>query len=144
MAGWSAPLPSAAIVYNEIKTLYLAADHKYNSGLFHFDPNDKSRPDADTLSLDIRIGDGILRKIIADLYPPKSRYQFSVISADILGQVYERFLGKVIKVRSDDIETSVTVEEKPEVRKAADYGGFRFPLELSKFQHIACYMPRHH
>ena len=87
--------------YNEIKTLYLAADRKYNSGLFHFDPNDKSRPDADTLSLDIRIGDGILRKIIADLYPPKSRYQFSVISADILGQVYERFLGKVIEVRSD-------------------------------------------
>ena len=104
--------------YNEIKTLYLAADRKYNSGLFHFDPNDKSRPDADTLSLDIRIGDGILRKIIADLYPPKSRYQFSVISADILGQVYERFLGKVIEVRSDGIETAVTVEEKPDVRKA--------------------------
>ena len=104
--------------YNEIKTLYLDADRKYNSGLFHFDPADKSRPDADTLSLDIRIGDGILRKIIGDLYPPKSRYQFSVISADILGQVYERFLGKVIEVRSDDIETTVTVEEKPEVRKA--------------------------
>ena len=104
--------------YNEIKTLYLAADRKYNSGLFHFDPNDKSRPDADTLSLDIRIGDGILRKIIADLYPPKSRYQFSVISADILGQVYERFLGKVIEVRSDAFKTAVTVEEKPEVRKA--------------------------
>ena len=104
--------------YNEIKTLYLDADRKYNSGLFHFDPADKSRPDADTLSLDIRIGDGILRKIIGDLYPPKSRYQFSVISADILGQVYERFLGKVIEVRSDGETTNVTVEEKPEVRKA--------------------------
>ena len=104
--------------YNEIKTLYIAADRKYNSGLFHFDPKDKSRPDADTLSLDIRIGDGILRKIIADLYPPKSRYQFSVISADILGQVYERFLGKVIEVRVVDEKTKVTVEEKPEVRKA--------------------------
>ncbi len=104
--------------YNEIKTLYLDADRKYNSGLFHFDPSDKSRPDADTLSLDIRIGDGILRKIIGDLYPPRSRYQFSVISADILGQVYERFLGKVIEVHSDGETTSVTVEEKPEVRKA--------------------------
>ncbi len=104
--------------YNEIKTLYLDADRKYNSGLFHFDPSDKSRPDADTLSLGIRIGDGILRKIIGDLYPPRSRYQFSVISADILGQVYERFLGKVIEVHSDGETTSVTVEEKPEVRKA--------------------------
>ncbi len=105
-------------VYARIKRLYLNADRKYNSGLFHFDPADKSRPDADTLSMDIFIVDNVLRKIISDLYPPKSRYQFSVISADILGQVYERFLGKVIEVRSDSHETRVTVEEKPEVRKA--------------------------
>ncbi|MCY3833659.1 MAG: N-6 DNA methylase [Chloroflexi bacterium] len=105
-------------VYNAIKTLYLAAGKRYNSGLFHFDPTDKSRPDADTLSLEIYIVDNVLRRIIGDLYPPKSRYQFSVISADILGQVYERFLGKVIEVRSDDVETRVTVEEKPEARKA--------------------------
>ncbi|MDE2857006.1 MAG: Eco57I restriction-modification methylase domain-containing protein, partial [Chloroflexota bacterium] len=105
-------------VYTEIKKLYLAADKRYNSGLFHFDPADTTRPDADTLSLEIYIVDNVLRKIIADLYPPKSRYQFSVISADILGQVYERFLGKVIEVRSDEVKTEVAVEEKPEVRKA--------------------------
>ncbi|MDE2777880.1 MAG: Eco57I restriction-modification methylase domain-containing protein [Chloroflexota bacterium] len=105
-------------VYNQIKTLYLAADKRYNSGLFHFDPADKSRPDADTLSLEIYIVDSVLRRIIRDLYPPKSRYQFSVISADILGQVYERFLGKVIEARSDGETTVVTVEEKPEARKA--------------------------
>ncbi len=35
--------------------------------------------------------------------------------ADILGQVYERFLGKAIQVQPD---RSVVVEEKPEVRKA--------------------------
>ena len=105
-------------IYREIKTLYRAADQRYNSGLFHFDPQDKSRPNADTLSMDIYIVDQVLRKIIGDLYPPRSRYQFSVISADILGQVYERFLGKVIETRSDGHETSVHVEEKPEVRKA--------------------------
>jgi len=105
-------------VYSAIKTLYRAADKRYNSGLFHFDPTDKSRPDADTLSLEIYIVDNVLRRIIGDLYPPRSRYQFSVISADILGQVYERFLGKVIEVRSDGESTAVTVEEKPEVRKA--------------------------
>ena len=105
-------------VYAQIKKLYLAADRRYNSGLFHFDPADKSRPDADTLSLDIYIVDNVLRRIINRLYPPESRYQFSVISADILGQVYERFLGKVIEVRSDGESTDVTVEEKPEVRKA--------------------------
>ena len=105
-------------VYNQIKQLYLAADKRYNSGLFHFDPADKSRPDADTLSLEIYIVDSVLQRIIRDLYPPKSRYQFSVISADILGQVYERFLGKVIEVRSDGETTEVAVEEKPEARKA--------------------------
>ena len=105
-------------IYREIKQLYRAADRRYNSGLFHFDPADKTRPDADTLSLEIYIDDNVLRKIIRDLYPPKSRYQFSVISADILGQVYERFLGKVIEVHSDGETTNVTVEEKPEVRKA--------------------------
>ncbi len=105
-------------VYNRIKRLFLAADRRYNSGLFHFDPNDKTRPEADTLSLDIHIVDKVLRQIIHALYPPQSRYQFSVISADILGQVYERFLGKVIEVRSQKHETRVTVEEKPEVRKA--------------------------
>ena len=105
-------------VYAKIKQLYRAADRRYNSGLFHFDPADSSRPDADTLSMEIYIGDEVLRRIINKLYPPESRYQFSVISADILGQVYERFLGKVIEVRSARHETRVTVEEKPEVRKA--------------------------
>ena len=105
-------------VYAALKKLYLAADQRYNSGLFHFDPQDTSRPNADTLSLEIYIVDNVLRKIIRALYPPQSRYQFSVISADILGQVYERFLGKVIEVRSSQHETRVTVEEKPEVRKA--------------------------
>ena len=70
-------------VYNEIKQLYRSADKKYNSGLFHFDPADKTRPDADTLSMEIYIVDNVLRKIIRDLYPPVSLYQFSVISAEM-------------------------------------------------------------
>ncbi|MCY3867104.1 MAG: N-6 DNA methylase [Chloroflexi bacterium] len=107
-------------VYDEIKRLYLQADEDYNSGLFHFDPADKARPkaQADTLSLEIYIVDNVLRNIIRDLYPPKSQYQFSVMPADILGQAYEKFLGKVIQVDSDGEATTVTVEEKPDVRKA--------------------------
>ena len=105
-------------VYEKIKNLYRAADRKYNSGLFHFDPSDDSRGAPDKLSMDIYIPDNVLQQIIFALYPPQSRYEFSVIAADILGQVYERFLGKVIEVRSADHETRVAVEEKPEVRKA--------------------------
>ncbi len=105
-------------VYEKIKNLYRAADKKYNSGLFHFDPSDDSRGAPDKLSMDIYIPDNVLQQIIFALYPPQSRYEFSVIAADILGQVYERFLGKVIEVRSEKHETRVVVEEKPEVRKA--------------------------
>ena len=105
-------------VYKKLKDIYVEADRKYNSGLFHFDAADDSRPNPDKLSMEIYIPDSILRPIILDLYPPKSRYQFSVIAADILGQAYERFLGNVIEVRSDKYETTVAVREKPQVRKA--------------------------
>ncbi len=40
---------------------------------------------------------------------------FREIPADILGQVYERFLGKVIRLTAGH---QAKVEEKPEVRKA--------------------------
>lgn len=35
------------------------------------------------------------------LYYPESPYEFSVLSADILGNVYEQFLGKVIRLTAD-------------------------------------------
>ena len=93
--------------YSEIKRLFHEADDKYNSGLFDFR--------ADALSLQIHISDEALRGIISQLYYPESPYEFSAIPADILGQVYERFLGKVIQLSSAG---GVRIEEKPEVRKA--------------------------
>ena len=41
--------------------------------------------------------------------------EFSVMPADVLGQVYEQFLGKVIRLTAGH---QAKVEEKPEVRKA--------------------------
>lgn len=101
--------------YDELCELFKRADTKYNSGLFHF-KNEKeviSRPDDLTLSL--AIDDKILKDIISNLYYPKSPYAFLYIPSDILGQVYERFLGKVIRLTAGH---SAKVEEKPEVRKA--------------------------
>ena len=99
-------------VYDELKILFNEADDKYNSGLFHFG-NEARASEPDTLSLRIHIPDAPLRRIISSLYFPTSPYEFSALSADILGQVYEQFLGKVI-----EISGGVRVEEKPEVRKA--------------------------
>ena len=102
-------------VYEELCELFKRADTKYNSGLFHF-KNEKeviSRPDDLTLSLGI--DDKVLKDIISNLYYPKSPYAFLYIPSDILGQVYERFLGKVIRLTTGH---QAKVEEKPEVRKA--------------------------
>ncbi len=101
-------------VYEELKILFNEADDKYNSGLFHFGVDSRAS-DPDQLSLSIHIPDDPLRHIIKNLYFPFSPYEFSVLSADILGQVYEQFLGKVIELSGGG---AVRVEEKPEVRKA--------------------------
>ena len=102
-------------VYEELKILFREADDKYNSGLFHFNPDSARASEADNLSMKIKLASAPLRSIIRELYPWQSLYQFSVIPADILGQVYERFLGKVIEL-SEDGQAQVT--DKPEVRKA--------------------------
>lgn len=96
-------------VYHELKILFQEADDKYNSGLFHFARG------GDQLSLKMRLSNEPLRQIISSLYYPASPYEFSVLPADILGQVYERFLGKVIELSSGG---QARVADKPEVRKA--------------------------
>ncbi len=102
-------------VYGDLLALFRQADRKYNSGLFHFNP-EKGRPTyPDTLTPAIRVDDKPLKDVLADLYYPRSPYAFKYIPADILGQVYERFLGKVIRLTAGH---QARVEEKPEVRKA--------------------------
>jgi len=102
--------------YRRLFELFRKADDRYNSGLFHFRA-EKERPgeSIDTLTSNINVDDKVLRDIIKNLYYPDSPYEFSVLPADILGQVYERFLGSVIRLTSGH---RAVVEEKPEVRKA--------------------------
>ena len=101
-------------VYEELKILFNEADDKYNSGLFHFGKENRAS-DPDHLSLDAHLSNEPLRAIIDNLYYPNSPYEFSVLPADILGQVYERFLGKVIELSGTGM---AQVTDKPEVRKA--------------------------
>jgi hypothetical protein len=108
-------LTNGSQVYPRLVALFRDADNRYNSGLFHFS-HERGRAEApDTLTPALRLSDPHLKKIILSLYYPQSPYEFSVLPADILGQVYEQFLGKVI-VRKSRI--SAVVEEKPEVKKA--------------------------
>jgi len=93
--------------YRRLKEIFYHADDKYNSGLFDFK--------ADRLTPELKVDDKPLKDIFKTLYYPESPYEFSVLSADILGHVYEQFLGKVIRLTEGH---RAKVEEKPEVRKA--------------------------
>jgi predicted type IV restriction endonuclease len=104
-----------ARVYEQLCVLFRRADDRYNSGLFHF-RREKGRPEPpDELSLKLVIDNKLLKDILKSLYYPDSPYEFSVLPADILGQVYEQFLGKVIRLTSGH---RAVVEDKPEVKKA--------------------------
>ncbi len=100
-------------VYPRLLDIFHHADARYNSGLFHFGA-EAGRDAPDDITPHLTIDDRPLREIIASVYYPESPFEFSVFPADILGQVYEQFLGKVIRVSGKTAQ----VEDKPEVKKA--------------------------
>jgi hypothetical protein len=102
-------------VYERLGDVFRRADYKYNSGLFHFEREHGRAEAPDELTLTLEVGDQVLRDIIGGLYYPESPYEFSVFPPEILGQVYEQFLGKVIRLTASH---QAKVEDKPEVRKA--------------------------
>ena len=114
-------------VYRRLVDLYHHADNRYNSGLFHFSKEKGREETPDEWTPALRIEDGTLQEIFRRLYYPDSPYEFSVLPGSILGQVYERFLGNVIRL---DENRKVTVEAKPDVRKAG--GVFYTPEYITK------------
>jgi hypothetical protein len=115
-------------IHGRLGRLFRYADAKYSSGLFH-PRGDRSRaPEAAGGSpRRVTVGDEPLKTIIRELYDPDSPYEFSAVPLEILGQVYERFLGKEIKLTARGAE----VEEKPLVRKAG--GVFYTPAPIVRF-----------
>jgi hypothetical protein len=65
-------------------------------------------------SEDLVVGDEWLANFIDDLTADDEGYNFADIKVEILGDAYERFLGKVLRPQG----RGATIEEKPEVRKA--------------------------
>ena len=101
--------------YTKLCALFLDADERYNSGLFHFreEKGNPEMPDGYTLTL--TIDDKVLKDLIKRLYYPDCPFEFSVLPTAILGHVYEQFLGKVIRLTEGH---QAKVEYKPEVKKA--------------------------
>lgn len=103
-------------IYKNLVTGFENADDKYNSGIFDFK--------TDKLTGNLIIDDKILKEIIVNIYWPNCPYDFAIIKIEILGNVYEQFLGKTIRLTETH---QAKVEEKPEVRKA---GGIYYTPEF--------------
>lgn len=56
----------------------------------------------------------VVRDIIRELDPNHSPYDLSVLPVEILGTIYERFLGRLVRTTDHQVK----IEEKPEVKKA--------------------------
>ena len=95
----------AGDTFNALMGELRRADGFYDSGIFRL---------LDDEPLGIRISDETLRNIISELYYPQSPYTFSVVETEVLGQIYEQFLGEVISVSDGAIE----IVRKPEMREA--------------------------
>jgi hypothetical protein len=115
-------------VYARLKEVFQKADDRYNSGLFHFKKEPDRIEEPDRLTPGLVIEDKTLKDIFKHLYYPDSPYEFSVLGADILGSVYERFLGKVIRLTEGH---HAKIEEKPEVKKAG--GVFYTPTYIVQY-----------
>jgi predicted type IV restriction endonuclease len=115
-------------IYPHLIKIYEKADEKYNSGLFHFKKERERSTPPDEITLKLTIDDKVLKDIIKHIYYPESPYEFSVLRPEILGNVYEQFLGKVIRLTEGH---RAKVEEKPEVKKAG--GVYYTPVYIVEY-----------
>ena len=86
--------------FNSLIKKFKGADKKYNAGLFNH-PLTKEI---------ISNNSSAFWTIIEHLYFPESSYSFSVFSSDILGNIYEIFLGEQLSIENDII----LIKKKPE------------------------------
>jgi adenine-specific DNA-methyltransferase len=114
-------ITNAENIYEKFNVLIEKANIKYDSGLFF---------NEDWL-LHLAVDNKILKNIIDNLYYPECPYEFSVLPIEILGNIYEQFLGKTIKFKNVKNNHTAIVEEKPEVRKAG--GVFYTPQFIVNF-----------
>jgi len=90
--------------FTSCKTIFEELNNFYNGSIF------APRPELENVS----VSNKAVQAVLTDLQPENSPYNFAVLPVEILGTIYERFLGRVVRTT----EKQVKIEEKPEVRKA--------------------------
>lgn len=97
---------------DSLKNLCSELNLKFNGLLFHEYP----------LFDKINLNKEVIKDNILKLYYPESPYNFSKISIEILGRIFEQYLAKRITI----IDENVSLEIKPEIKKA---GGIYYTPE---------------
>lgn len=90
----------AISTYQELKRLFIAADQKYDSGLFELLEEDS-----------LVVSDSIIIEIFQSLYYPNNSYEFSVVDPYIIGQIYELFLDESLIIEDN---SRISTVKKPE------------------------------
>jgi len=91
-------------IYDSCRDIFKELDKKYNGDIFH------RKTDLD----DVIVENKVFKKILKSLRPEKSVYTLNAMPVEIIGNVYEQFLGDVIVHKG----RGIAAEPKPEVRKA--------------------------
>src|SRR6266849_7998247 len=90
-------------IMQDLVSLFSQINEDFNGEIFKPHPCEK-----------VLVDSSVLAHVIRRLYPPKSPYRFDVIGVELLGSIYERYLGNTLQITPKQAR----VEEKPEVRKA--------------------------
>lgn len=104
-------------LYKQLLPLFSKLNETYNGLLYkpHF-------------SEKLTIDDSVISDIIKKMCYPISPFRFDVIEPEILGRIYERFLGSKIRLTENH---QAKVEEKPEVRHAK--GVYYTPQDIVEY-----------
>ena len=93
------------ILYNECQEIYIELDKIYNGSIF------SKKPELDSITMSKRT----LLAILQNFLPDNSAYNLEILPIAVLSNVYDKFLGNVIRAT---LGNRIVIESTPEVRKA--------------------------
>ncbi len=99
---WQGMPPGKPSLYSRIVAHFNSLDHSFNGALF------RKGHESERMT----VSDGYFLELIKDLSSEDSPYLFSTLPVEILGSVYERFIGTVVHFDKG----KVVAELKPELR----------------------------
>lgn len=98
-------------ILEELRLVFERANGRYNAGLFS--GKGLSSKLSSDLGVEILNDPKVVTELIEDLYFPNP-FEFSVMPADILGQIYELMLAEAVVI---DQDRRVSIELKPDLKK---------------------------